>query len=74
MLGVLFLSTVPMIVLGVPWALVKAARDPQRQGASVWEGLGQHMLPWGCGMALVTPAVVFYGRGLWGAYLGLMGP
>ncbi len=72
MLGVLFLSTIPMIILGIPWALLKAARDPQRQG-SLAEGLGQHMLPWGCGMALVTPVVVFYGPGLWAAYLGLVG-
>lgn len=73
MLGVLFLSTVPMIVLGVPWALARAARDPQREG-SLWEGLGQHMLPWGCGMALVTPLVVLFGQGLWAAYLGMLGP
>jgi leader peptidase (prepilin peptidase)/N-methyltransferase len=73
MLGVLFLSTVPMIALGVPWALWRAARDPHRTG-SLTEGLGQHMLPWGCGMALVTPLIVFHGRGLWAAYLGLVGP
>ena len=72
MLGILFLSTVPMILLGVPFALLKSARDPEREG-SVWEGLGQHMLPWGCGMAAVTPLVIFFGPGLWDAYMGLLG-
>ncbi|HJV91418.1 MAG TPA: prepilin peptidase [Holophagaceae bacterium] len=72
MLGILFLSTVPMIVLGIPLALIQAARDPRREG-SLLDGLGQHMLPWGCGMAVVTPLVVFFGPGLWEAYLGILG-
>ncbi len=72
MVGILFLSTLPMIVLGLPLALFRAARDPERQG-SLTEGLGQHMLPWGCGLALVTPVVVFFGPGLWEAYLGIAG-
>jgi prepilin signal peptidase PulO-like enzyme (type II secretory pathway) len=35
---------------------------------------GQTMLPFGCALALATPAVVFYGPALWGAYMGLLRP
>ena len=72
MLGILFLSTVPMIAFGLPLALLRAARDPERQG-SVAEGLGQHMLPWGCGLALATPVIVYFGPALWEGYLGMAG-
>lgn len=72
MLGILFLSTLPMVLLGIPFALLRAARDPERRGGLL-EGLGQHMLPWGCGLALVTPVVVFFGPGLWEGYLAMVG-
>ena len=60
MLGILFGGALLGSAVGLPLMLLRKAS-------------GQTMLPFGCALALATPAVVFYGPALWAAYMGLMG-
>jgi len=59
MLGILFGGALLGSAVGVPLLLMKKAK-------------AQTMLPFGCGLALATPVVVFYGPALWLAYMGMM--
>ncbi|HEU4950432.1 MAG TPA: prepilin peptidase [Holophagaceae bacterium] len=60
MLGILFAGAALGAAVGVPLMLLRRAGS-------------QTMLPFGCFLALATPAIVFYGPGLWhwyGQFLG----
>jgi prepilin signal peptidase PulO-like enzyme (type II secretory pathway) len=59
MLGILFGGALLGSAVGVPLMITRKAG-------------GQTMLPFGCALALATPVVVFYGPGIWTAYLGFM--
>lgn len=59
MLGILFGGALLGSAVGLPLLLLRKAK-------------AQTMLPFGCGLALATPVVVFYGQALWMAYMGLV--
>jgi prepilin signal peptidase PulO-like enzyme (type II secretory pathway) len=60
MLGILFLGAALGTIVGLPLMFSR------RSGS-------QTMLPFGCFLALATPAVVFFGRAMWLGYLGWVG-
>jgi len=59
MLGILFGGALLGSAVGLPLLITRKAG-------------GQTMLPFGCGLALATPVVVFYGPAIWSAYMGMM--
>jgi len=59
MLGILFLAALIMCVFVLPSHFLRR-RDSRT------------MYPLGCGLALATPVVVFWGPGLWGLYLNAL--
>ena len=59
MLGIMAFGALLMLSVALPMLLMKRAD-------------GKTLFPFGCAMALATPAVVFYGAPVWQAYLGLL--
>jgi len=59
MLGIMGLGAVLMLSVALPLLVLKRAN-------------AKTLFPFGCAMALATPVVVFWGEGLWQAYMGLL--
>jgi len=59
MLGILGLGAVLMLTVALPLLLLRRAS-------------GRTLFPFGCGLALATPVIVFYGEAIWTSYLALL--